>query len=206
LEQGLAMPSSEANHPREFHPTRIEQAGNFRLEELKLLRHEIEVRSEEQQSMERYILLADAAIYASLVFPGEHHPTEIAWIAWYLPGLLALAALTRWRESVRMIRRLARYIRELEAEFLGPWGGWETHLLRSRPNDVPIAPDLFVAFWLVLAVAPMILAGYQTSKDELTRWLAAGASSVATAVLVLGLIYWPSDGFRNDRQQTHDFV
>jgi hypothetical protein len=169
-----------------------EAANAYRFEELKLLRHEIEVRSEEQQSMERYVLLADAAIYASLVFPKDAQASDVAWVAWYVPGLLALAALVRWRESVRMIRRLARYIMKVEVDVLGPGQGWESHLYGIR-KEVPIAPGLFAIFWFALAVAPMALAGYLVpiGGDALSP-LAFGPPIVA-ALAVLVLVYWPSD-------------
>ncbi len=171
-----------------------EAAKAFRVEELKLLRHEIEVRSEEQRAMERYVLLADAAIYAVLVFPNKASDktldTSVAWIGWYLPGLLAVAALVRWYESVRMIRNIAEYIQRIETKVLGSDNGWENHLFKQR-GEVPIAPGLYSVFWLTAAVAPTALAAYEHPFWNLafpcSQWPAA-----VTAITVLGLILWPS--------------
>src|SRR5215210_2539473 len=89
------------------------------LEEFKMLRGEVELRGAEQRNMERYVILADAAIYGVLVFPAKDHTVAeplLERFMWFLPPIIGFLALIRWRESVVMIETLAEYLRRLERE------------------------------------------------------------------------------------------
>jgi hypothetical protein len=108
----------------------MEVVSNRRMEEFKLLREEIRSRSREQRATERYLVLADAAIYSLLATTkaAENIATGFQWIAWWLPPVLGWAALLRECENARMISIAADYIRKHEPEVLGNEGGWETFL------------------------------------------------------------------------------
>ncbi len=88
-------------------------AEEYKLEEMKLLRGEVELRGQERRSMERNVLLADAAIYSFVLAPEKidfRAMHRLGWLVWYLPPMLAFLALIRWRESLKMIGHLAEYI------------------------------------------------------------------------------------------------
>lgn len=149
--------------------------------EFKTLRREIEIRSQEQRQMERYVLIGDAAIYSFLVSQQKGslatksetakpdqtflRPDPILeGIAWYLPPLLALLALVRWAASNGMIAHIARYLQTRERDFVGEKGGWECHLSETRRRsgrEVSMVSWWYFVFWTVLVAAPSALAWYQ---------------------------------------------
>ena len=91
-------------------------SDRFQIEEHRILRGEIELRSREGRSMERNVMLVSAAVYGFLLTPKDgvigdpyHH------LAWYFPPVFNFLAMIRWRESARMIAKLARLYRASRA-------------------------------------------------------------------------------------------
>jgi hypothetical protein len=136
-------------------------AEKAKLEEFKLLRGEIELRAAEQRGMERNVILLCASIYGFLLYPkGTPDPGDQAYLdlAWYLPSLFGFLALVRWRESVKMIEAVARYLRDMEAQIPGG-PAWETFLAeKRRAGQLPFASAWYVVFWLVVCVGTLLLA------------------------------------------------
>jgi hypothetical protein len=167
-------------------------ADKYGLEEFKLLRGEIELRGSEQRSMERYVVLADAAIYALLLFPEKDvkpPDTPLVNLAWSLPPLIGLLALIRWRESVRMIRHLALYLKGREHAVMGPNQGWENYLAKARTKgDVPIVSGWYLVFWTLLLGGTSAISAYK----NLTwlNWQSLVPATIAAALVGLGIVVY----------------
>ena len=136
-------------------------AEQFRLEEFKVLRGEIELRATEQRGMERNVILVAAAIYGFLLVPktgimAEDQP--YLDLAWYLPPLFSFLGLIRWRESVKMIDALAEYLRGVEQKAT-PDGGWETFLAAQREKgQLPIVSAWYALFWDIVCAGSLVVA------------------------------------------------
>jgi hypothetical protein len=126
------------------------------LEEFKALRGEIEMRGSEQRTMERYVVLADAALYSVLVFPKPEQyggDQTLRNLVWFLPPIIGFLALIRWRESVRMIDHLAEFLRRRQKQIHGAENGWEWFLHNEKRNKQAIAwfaPTYIVFWWIVI--------------------------------------------------------
>ncbi|MEA2839797.1 MAG: hypothetical protein QOF41_1127 [Methylobacteriaceae bacterium] len=148
------------------------------VEEFKILRGEIELRGSEQRAMERYVILADAAIYGVLVFPKEGQNAgsqALHQLAWFLPPIIGFLALIRWRESVTMIDYLAEYLRRRERQINAGDVGWEWFLHREKRNEKPIGlfARTYVLFWWIVIGGTGVLACLQYSGGSALGILSA---------------------------------
>jgi hypothetical protein len=129
---------------------------------MKLLRGEVELRGQEQRNMEKYVVLAIAAIFA-FVFGKDHDVKapgfdRVTEYAWFVPPVLAAFAYYRWFERVKMIERLAEYIAAIEREFLKGQTvprGWENFLIEKRKGG--IMPQPYILLWIVLLPGSLLL-------------------------------------------------
>jgi hypothetical protein len=91
----------------------------FHLEEIELLRKEIEYRSLQQAALERDVIIASAAIYAGLATlkATDIDPDlqQIAPLLWWIPFCLAIYARARFFSHDSTIRRLGSYIMKCES-------------------------------------------------------------------------------------------
>jgi len=158
-----------------------------RLEEFKILRGEIELRAAEQRSMERYVILADAAIYSVLMFPKDEAPDALLVdLGWVLPPVIGFLALIRWRESVTMIETLAEFLRRRERELFGPAGSWEwfLHGEKRAHGAIGLFSFWYTVYWAVVIGATGALAGYKLAATAGIRpWTAAATGLVLTAIV-----------------------
>ena len=171
-------------------PTLKEQ---YILQECSQLRDEIWVRVKDQRLTERYVLIACAVIYsfASISRTAHAASPEIqflcAW-AWYVPPVLSLLALARWRESVHLICQIADYTREREKEVLGSKGGWETYLANSGRKLSVLSSGYYIAFWLFLIASTTALAVYQEPLVTTWKLPAALLTGLLAAIATFGVI------------------
>jgi hypothetical protein len=133
----------------------------LRVEEYKILRGEIEQRSCEGRTMERYAMLVSAAVYGGfLLKDGVTQKGDGALcyaLAWYLPPLFNFLAMLRWRETTRMMEKLASYIRRVEERNMG--GGWEIFLEKTRSdNSASLVSSWYIVFWTACIVVPATMA------------------------------------------------
>jgi hypothetical protein len=182
------MPSSDDPAKGELAKETLEE--KYLLEEMKLLRGEVELRGQEQRNMEKYVIIADAAIYAFLLKDKlEGAAATLAPYAWYIPPVLAALAYIRWFESVRMIDRLAEYIARRETRIIkSPDFGWETFLDRKRLtrtssvpglNLRPMMPHPYAVFWSLLIAGTLSAAWLNAPVWPFCRvWVALGLFAV----------------------------
>jgi len=167
-------------------------ADQLHLEEFRILRGEIELRSAEQRGMERNVVLAAAAIYGFLLAPKGGVPAEdmpFVGLAWYLPPLFGFLGFIRWRESVKMIDALAEYIRGLELR-AAAGGGWETFLAAQRESgQLPIASAWYALFWDVVCAGSLVLAAIRrplVPDEAVPSAIALGAiGAIVVSILVM---------------------
>jgi len=162
-------------------------AEKAKLEEFKLLRGEIELRAAEQRGMERNVILLCASIYGFLLYPkGTPAAADQPYLdlAWYLPSLFSFLALVRWRESVKMIEAVARYLREMEAQIPGG-PAWESFLDRKRrAGQLPFASAWYVVFWEVVCVGTLLIAYFRLHPHDGAHTGTAALIGVAGAIVV----------------------
>jgi hypothetical protein len=167
-------------------------ADKIRLEEFRGLRGEIELRASEQRAMERNVILLSASIYAFLLYPKDKaaidpDSEQFLQLAWYLPSLFSFLALVRWRESVKMIEALAKYLKTVEHDVLAG-GGWETFLAAERAKgNFPITSRWYLLFWIVACVGTLIVA-YLRHPFGARHDIIAAILAIAGTLAVLALV------------------
>ena len=149
--------------------------GQIKIEQYRSLRGEILDKIRAMQSMELYAIIGLSVYYAWLFthcFPEV--PANLSFLGflgnrlshivpWLIPVLIPVFGWWRVRTYVRNVRRLARYLRLVEAEFagneqsIGPHSGWETYIEGQRKRSVTsrkslIGFDVFVTYWFTLIV------------------------------------------------------
>jgi hypothetical protein len=160
----------------------------LKLEEFKILRGEIELRSSEGRTMERNVMIISAVIYGFLLTPKSGNISDLDKIyvdqAWYLPPILNFLALVRWRESITMIVALAAYLRGIETAHMGG-KGWEAYLeyRRTKRTNRMISP-WYTFFWIVIIVGPLAIGLLRHLGYD--RWMLAltAAASILVGVIV----------------------
>ena len=165
-----------------------EDQSKYLIEEMKLLRSEVELRGQEHRNMEKYVILGDAAIYTFLLSKGEVSDSfkELASYAWYIPPVFAALAYFRWFESIRMIERLARYLQIRERSLLPDDMGWESFLNGERlKTNSSMTPEPYIAFWSLLIAAPMAAAWVEKPLFNSNAGLVAAILGFGLACLVL---------------------
>jgi hypothetical protein len=164
----------------------------LKLEEFKILRGEIELRSSEGRTMERNVMIISAVIYGFLLTPksGDLSALDKIYVdqAWYLPPILNFLALVRWRESMTTIVALAAYLRGIETAHMGGKGR-EAYLecLRKKRTNPMISP-WYTFFWIVIVVGPLAIGllrhlGYDPRMLALTA-----AASILVGVVVYKIL------------------
>lgn len=176
-----------------------QKTGEFRLKEFELLRGEVGHRSQEQRAMERNVVILAAAIFSFLLSKdfsssASVEPGLLA-VGWLIPPVVALLALTRWLESLQMIRSLAIYLGQFEREVAGSHGGWETSLWSERSRRrLKFCSFGSICFWLMMTGAPSGVAAYRLqispgSENSSISWMWVVVAIVASSGLALSLIY-----------------
>jgi hypothetical protein len=168
-------------------------ADQVQIEEYKNLRGELELRSSEQRTLERYAILADAALYSVLVFPKLDQFTgdrTLYNLAWFLPPLLGLFALRRWKATIFTISDLAEFLRRREEKIYGEEDGWEWFLHNEKRRQKPIVHFAreFAWFWWVCIGGTLALAVWQSCGRNIVLALLVGA--VASIVISLWIRSW----------------
>jgi hypothetical protein len=97
--------------------------ADFRLEEYKALRKEIEIYVQESRALERYAIIGVGAIWVWLIANKVHD-----WVPWLIPLLLTLAVAARGFSVLSQCRQLGSYLADVE-KYFGVMG-WE----RTRPD------------------------------------------------------------------------
>jgi hypothetical protein len=143
-------------------------ARNFRLEEYKSLREEIQKRTDRQVNLETYIILALAVVYGFLVTtPEQNLPKDIApllRLLWWIPVVLLFTGLFRWRSNHRMIVRIATYLRGKHEPFVSgidpTYLGWETYQQQNQKGGDD--RTTVVLIWIVFILVASVVAAVQT--------------------------------------------
>jgi hypothetical protein len=165
--------------------------NQLRLEEFKILRGEIELRSSEGRAMERNVILIASGIYGFLLAPkgvSLSENTMFLELAWYLVPIFSFLSFIRWRDSGDLIRALADYIREnVETDI--PNGGWETFLDGRRgKRKNPMVSAGYALFWIVCIVGSLVVAWLRYPLAD-TDWpLTAWLIGIFGSVLVLAML------------------
>ena len=158
-------------------------AGQIKMEQYRSLRGEILDKIKQMHLIELYAIVAVSAYYAWLFnrclppILGESVPLG-TWALyfgratpWLMPVFIPLFGWWRNWKYAESIRRLAKYLRCIEAQFareglaIGPRNGWETYNDEERKerhaNKLLRVLDIFVLFWLtmILVILGMTLIG-----------------------------------------------
>jgi hypothetical protein len=149
------------------------------LEEFKSLRDEIGMRGSEGRAMERYVVLADAALYSVLVFPKPEQyggDQVLHNLAWFLPPIIGFLALFRWRESIMMIGDLAAFLRVQQKEIHGGEKGWEWFVRNETRKGQSVAHFAltYIAFWWVVIAGTAALAWLHYMGSSCAGIISAG--------------------------------
>lgn len=140
-----------------LHPEHSENASEYRLEELRILKKEIENAIGETRLIERYALVACGGIWAWLAGNPPTASEEPA--IWWLPVLIALLGGMRAAGLVHEVRITGSYLLELEQKYLGKPGGWEAYLRSQRRYGVAANGAVYWATLVVVAVGLALLRG-----------------------------------------------
>jgi hypothetical protein len=135
-----------------FGPPKDKEA---RLKEYEILRDEMKTRTTEQASIERYTIIAGAAVYAVLATLQDYNIDEriggLTHILWFIPFALVWICYARWTVNGHTIWRIAQYLSEVHE-----YKGWESHL-REPGNGIGswvTIRRIWKALWLAtLAIA-----------------------------------------------------
>jgi hypothetical protein len=150
----------------------VGQLSAFHLKEYELLKQEIASAVQESRTLERYALIATAAVWSWLVTMGDNVPG----VLWWIPTLLVAFAAFRSLALHVAVNRLGRYIRdEVESQTCdGQPCGWE-HFISWPP---------------AASAASLANARRHTSRRSIVLstsalfWVALGIVSVAVPVLI----------------------
>lgn len=109
---------------------KLETPEQFRLEEYKSLRREIEALQSEARLVAQIALGGGIAIYAWLA---THEDQELARIGWWVPVSIPVFVLAHFIDHIYKVDRIAQYIREYIE--LNP--GWESFVQceRNKANE-----------------------------------------------------------------------
>ena len=127
--------------------------ADFHLVQYEALRGEIESCVQEIRTIERYALIGTGIVWAWLATNAQ---LEIPYIIWWVPLLFSLSGWLRTIALATSVRRLARYLREVEEDFFcgARVQGWETY----KWNNVRPSIKLSVyTFWVVLSIATIVI-------------------------------------------------
>jgi len=157
-----------SSNPEIEQATRQEEIAQFRLKEFELLRGEVEHRSQEQRAMERNVVILTAAIFTFLVSKDldRKNPDtmELLWAVWVIPPFVIFLALSRWLDSLKMIKRLAGYLSVLETKVVGAKSGWENSLKQVRGykrHRLKFCSLGSMLFWMLIVAAPTGIITYR---------------------------------------------
>jgi hypothetical protein len=125
---------------------------DFHKEEYQSLRKEIEASVREARDLEKYALLATAAVWTWLAAKGRHVTNpQFNWI----PAVIVILAIVRSVALLLSIRKIAAYIQTVEAEFAcHPPKGWETFVGNPRDHSIWMSSAVF---WLCLLIATCLV-------------------------------------------------
>jgi hypothetical protein len=168
--------------PAAYSPTFVEK---YRLEEFKAARVEIERHLTDMRSLERQVLVGDAAIYAALLF--RENPIadkSLLSLAWWLPPMIGLLALSRWRSSSEMVGRLGAYIRQNEPD----GQGWETFLLALRRSRIPGMRFFWnILYWMTTIGGVGAIACYETTMNDPRQTTLAIFAGIALGLTAIAM-------------------
>jgi hypothetical protein len=151
---------------REIDQAAQEEPAQFRLKEFELLRGEVEHRSQEQRAMERNVVILTAAIFTFLVSKDldrkNEETMELLWVVWIIPPFVSFLALSRWLDSLKMIKQLAGYLSVLETKVVGAESGWENSLSEVRgTHGLKFCSLGSMLFWMLIVAAPTGIITYR---------------------------------------------
>ena len=157
----------------------------YRLEEYKAARIEIERHLTDMRSLERHVLVGDAAIYAALLFrDGSLGDKSLLGLAWWLPCVIGLLAVSRWRASSEMVGRLGAYIRNNEPNS----EGWETYLLGLRKSRLPGKRFFWnIMYWILTIAGTGAIACYETTIGNQHQLLLSALVGIGLSVVAVGM-------------------
>lgn len=124
-------------------------AQNFKLEEYKALRREVELFLVEVRSHERYTLIAVGVIWGWLIFNHNHHG-----LLWSVPALITLGSALRIWAMNRHFSTVAGHVEAIEKEF--GVDGWETRR-GNRPPSIGTSSAILAVVLISLACAGWVL-------------------------------------------------
>ena len=112
------MPRATGTAIDNFSSEKESSSKDFRLEEYKALRKEIEVYLAETRSQERYTLIAVGLIWSWLVINKQSH-----WVMWAIPIVVTAASGLRLIAAAVHFGNISKYIKTIERHFAVY--GWE---------------------------------------------------------------------------------
>jgi hypothetical protein len=177
VDEQLRVESFKADQQREIEEKKLNY--QFRVEEFKSLRGEIDSLVKETRNLEIYVAGALVAYYVWLI---THCLNEIPipipllqikggyGLQWLIP--MALPILGAWRSwaNIGRIMDIAAYITKVEERFdhiclpLGPEKGWE-HFLEKRRNKTWARRGSHVAVWLLLLAITIIVPPFGIAQN-----------------------------------------
>jgi hypothetical protein len=157
----------------------------YRLEEFKGARIEIERHLSDMRSLERHVLIADAAIYAAILFrEGNVADKSLLSLAWWLPPIIGLLAVSRWRGSSEMVGRLGSYIRANEPDN----EGWENFLLGLRKSRLPGLRFFWnIVYWVLVIGGTGTIACYETTMNNPHQFVFSALVGIVLSVIAAGM-------------------
>lgn len=139
-------------------------AKDFYLKEYELLRREIEIAINDYRATERNVVIAVGVSWAWLFQAGNGVPV----LAWLVPCLFVVLGILRNYSDEAFFQSAHQYLARVEKAFSLPGhpGGWE-HAPVSRNWTRASA----VLFWIVLALATIVVATFEIRLQHVARAL-----------------------------------
>lgn len=143
----------------------------FRLEEYRILRSEIELTFQLAQKVEQQAFVALFAIYGFLLGT-EALGDDVRKVIWFIPVIIAVFTMIRLDQYFKGVLNMGNYIQcQIEAQMFGKpqseledgetCGGWETHL-RSGAKQTFVHDGLGpVQVWIIVSISTLLIAIYK---------------------------------------------
>ena len=130
--------------------------ADFNKSEYDGLRREIELKLNEASALERYAVLGTSGVWAWLA---THATSKAYQWFWFIPVVLTLLSLLRFRALETEFGLFAEYLESLEDQLKTQ--GWQTFLAKpenkTRKNSISTSS---MAFWITLLAATILVGAY----------------------------------------------
>jgi len=151
---------TQQNHKARTAGIYAADSKEFHLKEFECLRKEVEMKIEEQRTLERNVVVAVGISWAWLF----HERANVPPWAWLMPCLFAVLGLARAYGITRFFRSTNAYFLTIENAFFRPDSpiGWEHSTVKK-----PWTRRSVIAFWGILIASTAFVAVYEMNSKTL---------------------------------------